>query len=65
MRLLTVLPGRSGLVFTGDKGGPFDYSKPFITAVEAAGLVNFHFHDLRHSAATMLASRRDRTPPSR
>lgn len=35
--------------------GPYDYGKPFAAAVEAAGIVDFRFHDLRHSAATYLA----------
>jgi integrase len=43
------------LVFEGAKGGQYDYRKPFLAAVARAGLDNFHFHDLRHSAATYLA----------
>jgi integrase len=35
--------------------GPYDYGKPFSAAVQAAGIVDFRFHDLRHSAATYLA----------
>ena len=37
------------------KKGPYDYSKPFAAAVEAADIQDFRFHDLRHSAATYLA----------
>ena len=42
-------PGRSG------GRGRYNYHDPFVSAVEAAGLDDFHFHDLRHSAATYLA----------
>lgn len=44
------------LVFSGADGkGMYDYKKPFSAAVLAAGLADFRFHDLRHSAATYLA----------
>ena len=33
----------------------YHYHDPFVAAVKAAGLEDFHFHDLRHSAATYLA----------
>lgn len=33
----------------------YNYDDRFGDAVEAAGLEDFHFHDLRHSAATCLA----------
>jgi len=33
----------------------YNYHDPFVAAVKAAGLEDFHFHDLRHSAATYLA----------
>jgi integrase len=42
-------PGRSG------GRGKYNYHNPFVAAVKAAGLEDFHFHDLRHSAATYLA----------
>ncbi|MCO6432218.1 MAG: site-specific integrase [Deltaproteobacteria bacterium] len=38
-----------------DANLPWDFSRPFETAVRKAGLVDFHFHDLRHTAATYLA----------
>lgn len=37
------------------KRGVYEYHAPFRTAVDAAGLANLRFHDLRHSAATYLA----------
>jgi len=42
-------PGRSG------GRSVYNYDDPFGDAVKAAGLEDFHFHDLRHSAATYLA----------
>lgn len=41
-------PGRRGR-------SKYNYHDPFVAAVKAAGLEDFHFHDLRHSAATYLA----------
>jgi integrase len=46
---------RHGLVFGNSKGGKYDYAKPFKAACNAAKLVDFKFHDLRHSTATYLA----------
>lgn len=43
-------------VFPGSSNkGEYDYKKPFAAALEAAGILDFRFHDLRHSAATYLA----------
>ncbi|MGC3982816.1 MAG: site-specific integrase [Steroidobacteraceae bacterium] len=42
-------------VFPGVIRGTYDYKKPFANALEAAGILDFRFHDLRHSAATYLA----------
>lgn len=47
----------SGLVFTTLTGGPFDprrLNRVFDVALGHAGLPHFRFHDLRHSAATLL-----------
>nr|MDA8248700.1 tyrosine-type recombinase/integrase [Rhodospirillales bacterium] len=43
--------------FSPRRGGKskYNYHDPFVAAVKAAGLEDFHFHDLRHSAATYLA----------
>jgi integrase len=46
---------RSGRVFANLRGGKYEYAKPFRAACAAANLVDFKFHDLRHSAATYLA----------
>jgi integrase len=42
-------------VFVSQKGKRYDYHDPFEAACTAANLSDFHFHDLRHSAATYLA----------
>ncbi len=42
-------------VFVSIKGKLYDYSEPFGAACEAAGIKDFTFHGLRHSAATYLA----------
>jgi len=49
----------SGLVFTGDQGGPIRhnlfYARHFKPAVRAAGLPErLRFHDLRHTCAALL-----------
>lgn len=44
------------LVFYGaDPARPVDLKKPWDTAVRKAGLADFRFHDLRHTAASYLA----------
>jgi integrase len=52
----------SGKVFANAGGsrrkrgqGTYDYSTPFKAAIAATGILDFRFHDLRHSAATYLA----------
>lgn len=42
-------------VFPGASRGVYDYKKPFADALAAANILDFRFHDLRHSAATYLA----------
>ena len=46
----------TSLVFPGSvKGKPVDVRAPWERAVRAAGIEDFRFHDLRHSAASYLA----------
>jgi integrase len=55
--LQTALEGHSGeLVFPGSDGRPYSreqIGKVFRRSARAAGLRDFHFHDLRHHGATM------------
>ncbi len=46
-----------GLIFESARwpGVPFDEKKPWQAALEAAGVDDFRFHDLRHTAASYLA----------
>ena len=45
------------LIFPGRRNprAPVDLRTPFETALKAAGIEDFHWHDLRHSAASYLA----------
>jgi len=53
-------PGDDGLVFTSQRGRPLRHShfrqRDWLPALAAAGLADFHFHDLRHSGNTLAAS---------
>jgi integrase len=46
---------KGGRVFQSVKGKTYRYTPAFTSAVDAAGIKGFRFHDLRHSAATYLA----------
>lgn len=51
------ISGRKEVVFTSPKTGGLltDIKHGFVAACEDAGIMDFHFHDLRHTAATRLA----------
>jgi len=45
----------SPYVFCGKDGQPYhDIRKSFFTAIQKTGIINFHFHDLRHTYASQL-----------
>jgi integrase len=48
-------PNPNARVFARENGDPYLYRAFFEDACERAGIVEFRFHDLRHSAATYLA----------
>ncbi|WP_329421435.1 site-specific integrase [Streptomyces sp. NBC_01693] len=52
-------PGRTGLVFTGARGGQLrrnNFRRLWLRALETTGLVDVHFHDLRHTGNTLAAT---------
>ncbi|MFP8905534.1 tyrosine-type recombinase/integrase [Streptomyces atacamensis] len=51
--------GRTGLVFTGARGGVLrrnNFRRVWLRALEATGLGDVHFHDLRHTGNTLAAT---------
>jgi integrase len=45
----------SQYIFCNKEGQPYgDIKKSFLTAIRKAGIINFHFHDLRHTFASHL-----------
>ncbi len=61
--LYTILVGlerskKCDLVFPGKDGRPYiDIRKGFMTALRKSGIINFRFHDLRHTFASQLVMR--------
>ncbi|MDX3430314.1 tyrosine-type recombinase/integrase [Streptomyces sp. ME01-18a] len=52
-------PGRTGLVFTGARGGQLrrnNFRRLWLRALETTGLGDVHFHDLRHTGNTLAAT---------
>lgn len=52
-------PGRTGLVFTGARGGQLrrnNFRRLWLRALKATGLGDVHFHDLRHTGNTLAAT---------
>ncbi|MFE7772623.1 tyrosine-type recombinase/integrase [Streptomyces sp. NPDC057445] len=50
---------RTGLVFTGARGGQLrrnNFRRIWLRAIEATGLGDVHFHDLRHTGNTLAAT---------
>jgi len=53
---LSVLPHNNSeaYVFCKKDGNPYNFRSPFLRAVKKAGIKDFRFHDLRHTAASYL-----------
>jgi integrase len=52
-------PGRTGLVFTGARGGQLrrnNFRRLWLRALETTSLGDVHFHDLRHTGNTLAAT---------
>ncbi|MEU9201406.1 tyrosine-type recombinase/integrase [Streptomyces sp. NPDC048332] len=52
-------PGRTGLVFTGARGGQLrrnNFRRLWLRALRTTGLGDVHFHDLRHTGNTLAAT---------
>ncbi|WP_406321308.1 tyrosine-type recombinase/integrase [Streptomyces sp. NBC_01637] len=52
-------PGRTGLVFTGARGGKLrrnNFRRLWLRALGTTGLGDVHFHDLRHTGNTLAAT---------
>jgi integrase len=46
---------KSAFIFCDKEGKPFgDIKKSFLTALKNSGILNFHFHDLRHTFASQM-----------
>ncbi len=54
--ILSVLPHNNAeaYVFCKKDGNPYNFRSPFLRARKNAGIKNFRFHDLRHTAASYL-----------
>ncbi len=60
LALLQAIPANKsdGYIFHGPDGMPLkDCQRSFRTALKKAGISNFHFHDLRHCSASILADK--------
>ncbi|WP_308368170.1 tyrosine-type recombinase/integrase [Streptomyces sp. ISL-36] len=52
-------PGRTGLVFTGARGGQLrrnNFRRLWLRALNTTGRGDVHFHDLRHTGNTLAAT---------
>mgnify|MGYP001389065414 CR=1 FL=1 len=45
----------SPYIFYNTQGKPFHFRKTFSRVIKRAGIIDFHFHDLRHTFASYLA----------